>query len=71
MSGIDIAIIVIVSVLFAAALGFLIYRKLKGKSGCDCGGSCAACGLCNKRESDGNGNKEQCACRLDKIENSK
>ena len=45
MSGIDIAIIVVVSVLFAVALGFIIYRKLKGKSCCDCG-DCSACGGC-------------------------
>lgn len=44
MNGIDIAIIVVVSVLFAAAVGYLIYRKLKHKGGCcDCGESCGTC----------------------------
>lgn len=44
MKAIDIAIIVIVAALFAVALGFMIYRKLKGKGGCDCGDCSACCG---------------------------
>ncbi len=49
MNGIEIAVIVIVAVLFAAALGYIIYRKLKHKGGCDCdcGGNCASCGACH------------------------
>ncbi|MDE7464447.1 MAG: hypothetical protein K2M48_05400, partial [Clostridiales bacterium] len=47
MSPIDIAIIVIVAVLFAAAFGYVLYRKLRGKGGCDCGGDCGGCGSCS------------------------
>lgn len=38
MSGFDIAIAAVVPVLFLAAVGFIIYRKLKrkGSVGCDC-----------------------------------
>ena len=49
MSGIDIAIIVVVCVLFAAALGYIIYRKVKHKGCCDCA-DCASCGGCKKSE---------------------
>ena len=49
MSAIDIAIIVVVSVLFAGALGYVIYRKLKGKNCCDCS-SCAMCDICKQKE---------------------
>ena len=49
MSGIDIAIIVFVSVLFAGALGYIIYRKLKGKNCCDCS-SCSMCDMCKQKE---------------------
>ncbi len=50
MNGLDIAIIVIVSVAVAGILCWLIYRKIKhGKSGCDCGcGNCCDCASCNK-----------------------
>ncbi len=47
MSGVDIAVIVSVAVLFSAALAYVIYRKIKGKGSCDCsdcGGNCADCG---------------------------
>ncbi len=51
MSGVDIAVIAIVSALFAVALGFIVYRKLKGKSGCDCSdcGACKSCSHCRAR----------------------
>lgn len=51
MSGLDIAIVVIVGVAFIAASALLIYRKVKKKGGCgccDCG--CAACDKCNKEK---------------------
>ena len=37
----EIAIIVVVAVAFAAAVGVIIYRKVKHKGGCDCG--CEGC----------------------------
>ena len=50
MNGIDIAVIVIVSVAVLAVAGWIIYRKVKHKNiGCDCGcGSCNGCSACNK-----------------------
>lgn len=49
MTAIDIAVIVVVSVAFAAAVGFMIYRKIKHKGGCDCGCSdCCHCSRCGK-----------------------
>ncbi len=51
MSGIDIAIITVVSVAFAAALGAIIYRKVKHKGcDCDCGGNCSHCSKCAKAD---------------------
>lgn len=49
MSPVDIAIVVVVAVAFAAALGALIYRKVKHKGGvCGCGcQGCPHCGSCN------------------------
>lgn len=50
MNGVDIAVIVIVSVAFVAAVGSIIYRKVKHKGGgCgDCGCGCEGCSLhCN------------------------
>ncbi len=41
MGALEIAIIVIVSVAFVAAVGYIIYRKVKHKGGCDCG--CEGC----------------------------
>lgn len=48
MSGFDIAIAVVVPVLFLAAVGFMIYRKLKrnGSVGCDCS-DCCDCSECS------------------------
>ncbi len=44
MSVGEIVVLVIVCVAFVAAVAALIVRKCKGKSGCDCGGSCSECG---------------------------
>ncbi len=52
MKPIDIAVIVIVAVLAAAAIAYLAVRKIKGKSGCDCGGNCSACGKCKSEKTD-------------------
>ena len=41
MGAIEIAVIVVVSVAFAVATGYIIYRKVKHKGGCDCG--CEGC----------------------------
>ncbi|MCH5166009.1 MAG: hypothetical protein J1G01_06375 [Clostridiales bacterium] len=40
MSGGEIALLVGVLVAFAVAVGIIIRNKLKGKSCCDCGGTC-------------------------------
>lgn len=49
MNGIDIAVIVIVSVAVLGVIGWFIYRKVKHKSiGCDCGCGCNGCTLCDK-----------------------
>ncbi len=61
MKPIDIAIIVVVAALFAAALGYIIYRKLKHKGGCDCG-DCASCGACDKRRGKNHENVGCCRC---------
>lgn len=53
MGAAEIAIIVVVCAAFAAAVGYIIYRKVKGKGGCDCG--CAGCphsGTCHKASED-------------------
>ena len=51
MTGVDIAVIVLVSVAFLSAVGVIIYRKLKHKGGCDCGcSSCPHCSDCNGKE---------------------
>ena len=51
MNGLDIAIIVMVSVAVAGVFGWLIYRKIKYKNvGCDCGcGNCGGCSSCGKK----------------------
>ena len=57
MKPIDIVVIVVVAVLVIAAFIYLAVRKFKGKSGCDCGGSCSTCGMCrhaaDKQEQNG------------------
>lgn len=53
MSGWEIALLTVVCVAFAAALGATLYRKLKGKgSDCGCGssggkGGCSSCPYCS------------------------
>lgn len=44
MSGTDIAVIVIVSLAVLGAVGYIIYRKIKHKGGCDCGCGCGCAG---------------------------
>jgi len=48
MNGVDIAVIVIVSVAFLAAAGAIIYRKIRHKGGCDCGCGCEGCPHCSE-----------------------
>ena len=53
MGTVDIAVIVIVCVAVAGALGWLIYRKVKHKGGCDCGCggcSCSNCSACKGQD---------------------
>ena len=50
MGAVDIAIIVIVCVAVAGVIGWLIYRKVKHKGGCDCGCGCNGCSACNGRK---------------------
>lgn len=45
MGAFDIAVIVAVSVAFAAVVGIMIWRKVKHKGGCGCG-TCAGCAGC-------------------------
>ena len=45
MNGIDIAVIVCVSVLVAALAAYFIIRKLRHKDS-GCGGCCSECGMC-------------------------
>lgn len=53
MNPVDIAVIVVVCVAVAAAIGYLIYRKVKGKGGCcDCNGSCKSCPHCQPKDND-------------------
>jgi hypothetical protein len=52
MSGVDIAIVVIVCVAFVGVVGTIIYKKLTGKSsGCDCGcHDCPHCSSCKPHD---------------------
>lgn len=53
MGALEISIIVIVSVAFVAAVGYIIYRKVTRKGGCDCGcGSCPHACHCNDKDAD-------------------
>lgn len=54
MNGFDIAVIVVIAVAFVAAVGTVIYRKVKGKGGCDCGcsGCPHACNCSGKKKTD-------------------
>ena len=62
MNALDIAIAVVVPVLFLAALGIIIYRKVKkkGSIGCDCCdcGKCLGCPHCAE-EKDNKQNEQQ------------
>ena len=51
MGPFDIVVIVLASVAFLGAVGYLIWRKAKGKGGCDCGCSgCPHACNCGKQE---------------------
>lgn len=51
MNGVDIAVIVIVSVAVIGIAAWLIYRKVKHKGGCcDCGCGCNGCTACGKNK---------------------
>lgn len=54
MNGVDIAVIVIVCVAVAAALGYLVYRKVKHRGGCcsDCS-DCSECSGCTANRNGG------------------
>ena len=51
MNAVDIAVIVIISVVMVAVAGWLIYSKIKGKGGC-CGCGCKGCTACRKCKKD-------------------
>lgn len=46
MKPVEIVVLIAVIVAFVAAVTVIILRKIKGKSPCDCGSSCASCGCC-------------------------
>ena len=48
MGAVDIAVIVLVSVAVVAAVGVIIWRKVKHKGGCGCDG-CSACDKCKDK----------------------
>ncbi len=49
MNAFDIVVTVIIAVSALAVIGWLIYKKIKGKGGCcDCSG-CTACDKCKKK----------------------
>ena len=52
MSGVDIAVIVIVSVAVLGVAAYLIYRKVRHKGGCcDCGSkTCPHCDKCSSKK---------------------
>jgi hypothetical protein len=53
MSAFDIAIIILVSVAFVAVVAGVIYKKVKGKGGCDCGcDGCPHCTACHSAKPD-------------------
>ena len=58
MGAFDIVVIVLISVAFLGAVGYLIWRKAKGKGGCDCGCSgCPHAAGCGKHKDESEGNK--------------
>ena len=52
MGAFDIIVIVLTSVAFVGVVAYLIWRKAKGKGGCDCSscGCCPGCAACKKRD---------------------
>lgn len=51
MGAVDIAVIVIVSVAVVGVAAYLIYRKIKHKSGCcDCSSCNGGCDCCKKQK---------------------
>lgn len=53
----EITLTAAIAILFVAALGYIIYKKLTGKSSCDCcDGNCHNCPHCKSKEKN-NGNK--------------
>lgn len=54
--------LVVLCVAFAVALGVTLYNKIKGKSGCDCGGSCDSCGVCGKAKTSDKQNMGNLSC---------
>lgn len=53
MNAFDIAVVVFISVAFVAVVAYMIWRKAKGKGGCDCGcDACPHCSHCGKKEKD-------------------
>ncbi|MCI9407722.1 MAG: FeoB-associated Cys-rich membrane protein [Clostridia bacterium] len=49
MNVVDIVVIVAVSLAVLGVVGWIIYRKVKGKKiGCDC--DCSSCGGCGKKK---------------------
>ncbi len=58
MNAFDIVVIVLVAVAFVGAVGYLIWRKAKGKGGCDCGCSgCPHACNCGKHKDENESNK--------------
>ena len=51
MGAFDIVVIVLTSVAFVGVVAYLIWRKAKGKGGCDCGcADCPHCSACGKKD---------------------
>ena len=59
MGAVEIAIVTVVGVAFLAAVGVIIYRKVKHKGGCcDCGcSSCPSCSACSQKKTGKDGEK--------------
>lgn len=53
MGPFEIVTVIVVGLAVLAAVGYLIYKKVKGQGGCDCGcGSCHGCDACRTRASE-------------------
>ena len=48
----DIILISICAAIVLSVLGVYIYKKIKGKPTCDCGGDCAHCMYCKYEKKD-------------------